>query len=157
MNLYDLHPDPKNAPGYATRYDDIPELIWERYRGQAAAVKWPSELRKREKALARSAKYAYLYAAHVLKGPFPAGEAVIAKDPEYAYYYAVNCLGGPFLAGEAAMASHSGYAYYYARWILNARFPAGEAAIIKDESLARVYAKNVLRLSYEEACTWGQG
>jgi hypothetical protein len=111
MNLYDLHPDPESAPGYDTRYDDVPELVWKKYRDQ------PEELRKREKALAREAKYAYRY-AHVLKGPFQAGEAAIATRGEYVFVYARNVLRSPFPAGEAAVAK-SCYAYIYAREVLN--------------------------------------
>jgi hypothetical protein len=90
MDLYALHPDLLNAPGYATRHDTVPCLIWERYQHQ------PEELRKREKALVKEARYAYLYAQWVLKGPFKAGEPAIAKNAEYAYYYACNVLKLPY-------------------------------------------------------------
>ena len=100
MNLYDLHPDPKSAPGYATRYDDIPELIWEKYCTK------PKELKKREKALAKKARYAYWYAYDILHGPFPAGEAAIAADPGYAYLYSVFVLRRRFPAGEAVITAH---------------------------------------------------
>ena len=121
MNLYDLHPDPEKAPGYATRYDDVPELVWDRYKHQ------PEELKIREKALAKSGEYAYWYAREVLKAPFPAGEAEIAKDAAWAYRYARWVLKGPFPAGEAAIAKDLIFAYFYARDVLSSSFPADDA------------------------------
>ena len=111
MNLYNLHPDPANAPYREWAFENIPELVWEKYHSQ------PEELKKREKALATEAWCVYSYAVDVLKGPFPAGEAVIAKDFKYAYYYARDVLEGPFPAGEAAI-SRSPYASSYAFSIL---------------------------------------
>jgi hypothetical protein len=90
----------------------VPELVWEKYCGNSA------ELKKREKIFTKDPRTAYLYADHVLKGPFPAGEAAIAKNAGYAYRYAVDVLKGPFPAGEAAIAKSAGCAYWYADYVL---------------------------------------
>ena len=112
MNLYEYHPDPENALGYVTRYDDVPELVWEKYKKQ------PEELKKREATLAKEARYAYWYARYVLMAPFPAGEPAIAKSSACAYFYAAEILNGPFPAGEAALAEDGHYAACYARYVL---------------------------------------
>ena len=119
LNLYDIHPDPENAPGYTTRYDDIPEFVWQRYRDQ------PKELKKREKAFAKDAKYACMYACYTLQGPFPLGEAAIAKDAQQAFYYADRVLGRPFPAGEAALAKVDVWSHKYAYHVL--KLPDAEA------------------------------
>lgn len=112
MNLYNLHPNPRKAPGYSTRHDTVPELIWKRYKNQ------PAELKKRELALAKNAEHAFLYANLILNGPFPAGEAAIASDASYSFAYAHFVLRGPFPAGEAAIASDARCAFWYARDVL---------------------------------------
>ena len=88
MNLYAIHPDPENAPYREWAFENVPELVWYTYIDQ------PEELKKREKALAKEAEYAYYYAAYVLKGPFPAGEAAIDTNGGYSFLYArwVLCL-----------------------------------------------------------------
>jgi hypothetical protein len=111
VNLYDLHPDPENAPYREWAYENVPELVWERYRDQ------PGELKKREQALAKEARYAYWYAHNVLGGAFPAGEAAMAQSDGWACYYAPYVLGGPFPAGEPEIAK-SHWAYYYAEKVL---------------------------------------
>ena len=101
----------------------------------------------------KNSKYAYLYASHVLKGPFKAGEEVISKDANYAYNYAYHFLNGPFKAGEEAIAKDGNYAYLYAQTVLKGPFKAGEAAIVNNDterddyghSRAYYYAKNVLK------------
>ena len=112
MDLYAIHPDPKSVPGYATRYDDVPALVWDKYQFHRL------ELKIREKVLAKEAKYAFKYAYDVLKERFPAGEAAIAKNGRFSYFYAYCVLKGPFLAGEAAIAEDDVYAFQYARWVL---------------------------------------
>jgi hypothetical protein len=112
MDLYDLHPDPEGAPYRDWAFDRVPELVWETYHGR------PDELRRRESALAREAKYAYAYAAVTLRGPFPAGEPAIATSAFYAYYYARHILGGRFPAGEPAIARDPVLAANYAHWHL---------------------------------------
>jgi hypothetical protein len=145
MDLYAIHPDPESAPGYAARHDTVPALVWERYHDR------PEELKKREKALATDAMYAYDYALVVLRGPFPAGEAAIAKDADWAYDYARFVLNGPFPAGEAVIAEDAYYAYLYALHVLNGRFPAGEPAIATDPECTYGYAYYVLQLPEHEA------
>ena len=135
MNLYQYHPDPENAPGYATRYDTVPELVWERYELQLY------ELKKREEVLAKDAKYAYEYARWVLNGPFPAGEAALAKDAWYAYEYARWVLKGPFPVGEAVIAEDAQCAYWYARDVLGGPFPAGEATLAQDPAYSLRYVE----------------
>ena len=89
LNLYDLHPDPEKAPDYKRHHDTVPQLVWEKYKDE------PKELKKREKALAKDPKIAFLYAKDILQGPFPAGEAAIAKSRGYAPLYAKNVLDLP--------------------------------------------------------------
>lgn len=62
MNLYKLHSDPKSLDLHDEAHEQVPEVIWDKYK------KDPAELKKREKVLARSPKYAYLYAKDVLMG-----------------------------------------------------------------------------------------
>ena len=45
---------------------------------------------------AEKAYFAYHYAADVLEGPFPKGEAAIAKDAYYANHYANEVLRADF-------------------------------------------------------------
>ena len=136
LNLYDLHPDPENAPDYDLHHDTVPELVWKKYKDD------PKELKKREKALAKDLHIAFDYAKRILKGPFPAGEAVIAKHSNYAYYYAKEVLKGPFPAGEAAIAKDPQFSYEYAKTILG--LPEAEAKVwrnkLKEGLLAELLA-----------------
>ena len=91
--------------------------------------------------MASNAELAWCFAHHVLRGPFPAGEAVMAEEAETAYDYARFCLFGPFPAGEAAIAKSPRFSYKYAKWILDAAFPAGEAAIATNADYAAGYAE----------------
>jgi hypothetical protein len=119
LDLYDIHPDKENAPHRDVAYDRVPELVWERYWDQ------PKELKKRERALARSPEYAFHYALDVLGGPFPAGEPAIAREAQYAYKYARYVLKEPWPAGEPAIAGDPYYAYRYANHVLG--LPAAAA------------------------------
>ena len=135
MDLYKLHPDPKKAPYREWAFDKVPSLVWEKYKNQ------PKEIKKREKVLAKDAKYAYRYAL-LLGEPFPAGEAAIAKNGYLALQYARYALQGPFPAGEAAIAKNAGHSYAYARDILE--LPDAEAQAwpkkLKESLLAELLA-----------------
>jgi len=145
LNLYDIHPDPKDLPHY-----DVPDLVWAKYYNQ------PEELKKCEDILAKDAGLAFHYAFDVLKGPFPAAETAIAKDAAWAYYYAVDVLKGPFPAGEAVIAQDACRACCYAEYVLGGPFPAGEAAIAKNASRTFQYGRFVLKLPVEEAMNWAR-
>ena len=82
MNLYKLHSEPAPLDFYEKVTETNPDFFWEKYKNK------PEELKKREKYIAKSTKYAYMYAKYILKGPFPLGEAAIAKDAMYAKLYA---------------------------------------------------------------------
>lgn len=127
MNLYQYHTDPKKLDLHDVAHDIVPELVWKRHFSK------PEELKKREKALAKNAKYAYLYAWQIIKGPFPAGEAAIAKDAEFSEAYAEKVLKGPFPKGEAAIAKDGFQSFMYAKYVLNGPFPAGEEAMKNSE------------------------
>ena len=127
MNLYNLHSKPESLDFYEKVTDNNPDFFWKKYKNK------PEELKKREKYIVTSAKYAYQYARDVLKGPFPAAEAIIAKDAYYAYEYAQGVLKGPFPAGEEAIAKKTEYAYEYTKNILKGPFPLGEEAIASDK------------------------
>jgi hypothetical protein len=87
VNLYKLHSKPETLDHHDVAFDKVPKLVWAKYRDQ------PTELKKREKILAKNPRTAYRYARFVLGKPFPAGEAVILKDTGYAYVYALLVLG----------------------------------------------------------------
>ena len=116
MNLYKLHTQPEILTYFKEGEDTNPHIFWEKYK------KFPKALKKLEKYLAKSTEYAFKYAADVLDGPFPAGEAAIAKSAEYAHFYAREILEGPFPAGEAAIASDEHYAQEYATFVLEDNF-----------------------------------
>jgi hypothetical protein len=99
MNLYNLHSEPEYLDLYSEAHDRIPNLFWEKYKDA------PAELKKREQYIAKNAKYSYMYAVYILKGPFKAGEAAITTSAHYSYIYAKEVLNGPFKAGEASIAS----------------------------------------------------
>ena len=125
-------------------FDISPELAWEKYADN------PEELKKREHLWVTNPVYAYRYARHVLKEPFPLGEAAIASSPEYAYAYARWVLKKPFPLGEKAIASHPDYAYLYALDVLKKPFPLGEAAIASHPDYAYRYAREVLEKNSKE-------
>ena len=132
MNLYKLHSNPESLDHFEKVTDNNPAIFWDKYKNK------PEELKKREKHIAKSAKYAYSYAEDILKGPFPAGEEAIAKDKTYAFLYARDYLKGPFPAGEVAIAKDARFANFYAADVLKGPFPAGEAAIAKSAGYANV-------------------
>ena len=127
MNLYNLHSDPESLDHFEKVTDNNPTIFWEKYENKQ------EELKKREKYIAKSAKYAYYYALDVLKGPFPTGEEAIAKNAGYAYDYAADVLKGPFPAGEAAIAKDHYYAIDYAKNVLKKDFYLNGKLIAKYE------------------------
>ena len=127
MNLYNLHSNPESLDFYEKVTETNPDVFWEKYKNK------PEELKKREKYIAKSPKYAYYYAKEVLKGPFPAGEAAISKNALCASAYAKGVLNGPFPAGEAAIAKDALYVNAYARDILKKDFYLNGKLIAKYE------------------------
>ena len=98
-----------------------------------------------EPAIAKNASYSVDYARDVLKGPFPLGEPAIAKSAADSFFYAQDVLRKPFLLGQPAIARSSYYAYHYARHVLKKPWPLGEPAIAKDETCSFWYEDNVLK------------
>lgn len=94
-----------------------------------------------EALIATSVEDAYRYAMSILKAPFPLGEPVIATSAEYSYYYAESILKAPFRLGEVAIATNAEYSYRYARDVLKAVFPLGEAAIATEPYYYKEYKK----------------
>ena len=92
--------------GYADASTKIPSIAWE-------LAKTVAQKRKLEHLWAQDPKWAYWYAAYVIKKPWPPGEAAIAKDPSWAYYYAADIIGKRWPPGEAAIASNAEYAKEY--------------------------------------------
>ena len=116
MNIYNLHSKPESLDHFEKVTETNPAIFWDKYKNK------PEELKKREKYIVTSAKYAYQYARDVLKGPFPAAEAIIAKDAYYAYQYARDVLNGPFPAGEEAIAKSGHMANPYVVDVLKKDF-----------------------------------
>lgn len=87
----------------------------------------------------KTAEDAVNYAVHILKKPFPEGEALIATSVDNAYRYAAGLLKSPFPLGEAVISTDAEYSYYYATQVLQAPFPLGEAAIAKDAHYFKKY------------------
>ena len=116
MNLYNLHSDPESLNFYEKVSNNNPDFFWEKYKDNK------EELKKREKHIAKSLKYAYRYAKDILKAPFPAGEEAIAKDARFAYSYAKDILKEPFKLGEEAIAKDARFASEYAKNVLKKDF-----------------------------------
>ena len=130
MNLYKLSDNPKELPGY-DQQDEIPGLVWTRYKNNS------KKLKELEHLWAKDPKTAYFYATRVLEGPFPAGEAAIATNADYAYDYAHYILDGRFPAGEATIAK-SRHAVDYALDIVMDRWPEGENAIFSSVDIGNM-------------------
>ena len=71
-----------------------------------------------ESVIARSSYYAFSYAWHILKGPFPAGEPAIMQHSIDAYLYARDILKCPWPEAEPAIAQDTVYSHWYAREVL---------------------------------------
>ena len=132
MNLYNIHPDPENAPYREWAFENVPELVWDRFtrgigyfareNGWRPKEEGIRELKKREAVFTKDPKYAFLYAKHVLKGRFRAGEAALAKDPWYAWLYAHGVLKKRFPAGEITIAGSSYAEPYWDEFLESASF-----------------------------------
>jgi hypothetical protein len=140
MNIYKLH----SAGDQLLHHDEamlkVPDVFWHRYGFVTTSS---TELKKREKYIARHAYFAYIYAYTILHKPFPEGEEAIAQDPECAYWYAQYVLKAPFPAGEAAIAKSAKYAEWYATGILKKPFLAGELIISTSHYHTRCYIHNL--------------
>jgi hypothetical protein len=119
MNLYNLHNNPESLDHYDVSSELVPDLFWQKY--------WYSlnELKKREQYIATSARYSYLYAEKILKGPFKLGETAISENAQTSYLYAKHVLKGPFKAGEHAISENAHTSNRYAKVILEGPFKAG--------------------------------
>ena len=113
MNLYDLHPNPKEAPGYEKRFM-VPEIAYKealkRAWGKVGQERRSPDL---EPAIAKDPMRAVLYARDVIREPFPEAEPVIAKSAFMSRLYAEYVLRGRFPLGEPTIASHFGEANRY--------------------------------------------
>ena len=107
LNIYDYHTNPESFTNREKVLDSVPDFFWEKYKNN------PDELKKREKAIAKSAQYSYYYAYLILKGRFEAGEKSIATNAQYSYAYAIVVLKNRFEAGEKSIASNAHYSFLY--------------------------------------------
>ncbi len=71
-----------------------------------------------ESVIAQEGEWAYLYAKHILRGPWPEAEISLSKDPSWAYWYARDVLKAPFPEAEPAIAQDSGWTKEYLRKML---------------------------------------
>ena len=120
--------------------------IWKYYDGD---LKYPDITKhSHEKEIAKSKlKWAYKYVSK--HGKDEELEPIIAKSAKYSYLYANDILKGPFKLGEKAIASVSNLAYLYALRILKKKpFPLGEPAIAKDEEYSKKYTQEVLKKDF---------
>jgi lambda repressor-like predicted transcriptional regulator len=91
------------------------------------------------------AETAYRYAANVIGGPWPDGEALIAQDGYFSELYASSLLGGDwFLQGEPLIAADPSYALCYVQNVIKGPWPEGEAAIAQNGLTAVDYATGTL-------------
>ncbi len=90
MNLYKFHSEPESMNHYEFHYDNVVELFWDKYEDDHV------ELKKREKAIAEDAYYAYRYAYAILQDRFPLGEEAIVKFSRYTHLYAKEVIKGPW-------------------------------------------------------------
>ena len=82
MNLYKLHNKPTELNHHDHMQENVPELVWEKYKSDL------KKLKEYEGMFAGDAEYAYKYAHDVLKGRFIAGEEVLATDATWGFMYA---------------------------------------------------------------------
>ena len=134
INLYNLHANPSQLLGYKQARTRVPHVAWDSARTPAAKKKlahlWQQD-----------ADLAFLYAADVIDGAWPPGEAAIARNAQYAYEYARYVIEEPWPPGEAAIAQSGPWAYLYAHYVIGKPWPPGEAAIAQDSFWARKYAQ----------------
>lgn len=127
MELFKLHTNPKSLIHYETITETHPDFFWEKY------FEKPNELKKREKYIAKYARYSYIYAKDYLNGAFPAGEEAISKESMFAYYYAKEVLKAPFPAGEEAIAKNLFQSKMYATYVIKKDFYYNGKLIAKYE------------------------
>jgi hypothetical protein len=149
MNLYDYHNKPESLIGHARKY----KLISAKEALKALHYKrnlTPAQILDAEHNVARDTKHSFLYAADILGGAFPAGEAAIAEDPKYAFLYARDVIGKPFPAGEAAIATDVYYAVHYAKSVIKKPFTQAEATLAASPIGAYDYVSKVLLPLYRD-------
>ena len=79
MNLYDLLHDPEKSPTFKKAYENVPIILWNKYKEDDNA------LQKRAHIFARDPETAYRYARFFADGRWPEGEDAIASDPKFAH------------------------------------------------------------------------
>lgn len=103
--------------------------------------------REAEPIISKDAGFAHLYAVHIIKGRWPAGEKAIASNPNTARQYVRWILVNTrFLTYEKQMATSTNkqdveYAFEYARDILKGRFPQAEHLFAHSPGHAIEYAR----------------
>jgi hypothetical protein len=75
--------------------------------------------------------------------PMPQYEYILARSSRYAFLYAKNVINGSFPLGEKAIARSCSNSFEYARYIINKRFTLGEKAILKNTTFTD--ASEILR------------
>lgn len=131
--IYNLHSKPHTLDHHEKLETHHPKFVWKKYENN------PRELKKREAAIAKDARYSYYYARNVLRKPFPLGEPAIAKETSYSHLYAYDVLKKPFPLGEPAIAKDASYSYFYAMDVLEKPFPLGEPVIAEDLNYYKEY------------------
>lgn len=106
MDLYSYHTDKEELLNYDKADNKLPFVFFDKYKQDRTL------LADREDAIAKDAKYAFVYADNYLEGPFPKGEDAIATSAKWSTFYAIHVLHGAFPKGEDAIAG-SGYEETY--------------------------------------------
>jgi len=94
MDLYSYYTDKSELLNYDKADDKLPFIFFDKYKQDRTL------LADREDAIAKSPKYAYVYADNYIDGPWPKGEDAIATSARYSAFYAIHVLHGPFPKGE---------------------------------------------------------
>jgi len=104
-----------------------------------------------EDAVTKSARYSYDWAMEILnKKPFPKGEDVIAKSPKYAMMYAWYVIEGKWPKGEDAIAKDATQSLRYAMFVLGGRFEKGEENMKKSRMIYNDYLNTLKRMEEEK-------
>ena len=77
--------------------------------------------------------YSYLYALHVIEGPFEKGEKEISKHPYWSFHYTRDIIKRRWERGEEVISKNSHYSYYYARDIIQEPFEKCHPIIFNSE------------------------
>lgn len=129
LNIYKFYKEPKKLKFYDS-IDIIPDVFFEKYDKNV------DELKKREKFILKSSKYAYLYAKTVIKGRWEDAEPYIAKNYLYAFLYAKEVIQDRWPEAEKYIFDTPYYAYWYAKDVIKERWPEAEQYIIKEKNIS---------------------